>query len=96
MIDDSGELIDYILYGRDNKPLAIIEETETKQNPVAGRMKAIRVAEKLERKYGYKPIIYYTDGYHIFCIDQLGFHTGGHSVQFYRPVPYGQGESSSN
>lgn len=73
ILDDSGELIDYILNGRDNKPLAIIEETETKKNPVAGRMKAIRVAQQLEQKYGYKPIAYYTDGYHIFCIDQLGF-----------------------
>ena len=73
MIDDSGEMIDYILNGRDNKPLAVIEETETKKNPVLGRKKAIAAAEKLEQKYGYKPIVYYTDGYHIFCIDQLGF-----------------------
>lgn len=73
MIDDSGEMIDYVLNGRDNRPLAIIEETETKKNPVLGRKKAIAVAEKLEQKYGYKPIVYYTDGYHIYCIDQLGF-----------------------
>ncbi len=73
MIDDSGEMIDYILNGRDNRPLAVIEETETKNNPVLGRKKAIAVAEKLEQKYGYKPIVYYTDGYHIYCIDQLGF-----------------------
>ncbi|MCR5141457.1 MAG: DEAD/DEAH box helicase family protein [Ruminococcus sp.] len=73
VIDDSGEMIDYILNGRDNKPLAIIEETETKKNPVAGRAKANKVAALLEKKYGYKPIVYYTDGYHIYCIDQLGF-----------------------
>ena len=24
-------------------------------------------------KYGYKPVIYYTNGYNIFCIDQLGY-----------------------
>ncbi len=73
IIDDSGGFIDYILYGRDNKPLAVIEETETKKNPVLGRNKAIKAAEKLEHKYGYKPVVYYTDGYHIYCIDQLGF-----------------------
>ena len=73
VIDDSGEMIDYILNGRDNKPLAVIEETETKKNPVAGRAKANKAAELLEKKYGYKPIVYYTDGYHIYCIDQLGF-----------------------
>ena len=73
IIDDSGDVIDYILNGRDNRPLAIIEETETKKNPILGRKKAYTVAEQLEKKYGYKPIIYYTDGYHIYCIDQLGF-----------------------
>lgn len=73
IIDDSGEMVDYILNGRDNKPIAIIEETETKKNPVLGRKKAIAAAEKLEQKYGYKPVVYYTDGYHIYCIDQLGF-----------------------
>ncbi len=73
IIDSNGEMIDYIMYGRDNRPLAIVEETETKKNPVAGRKKVMTVAEKLEQKYGYKPIAYYTDGYHIYCIDQLGF-----------------------
>lgn len=73
IIDESGDVIDYILNGRDNRPLAIIEETETKKNPILGRKKANAVAEQLEKKYGYKPIIYCTDGYHIYCIDQLGF-----------------------
>lgn len=73
VINDNGDVIDFILYGRDNKPLAIIEETETKKNPVLGRKKANRVAEELEKKYGYKPVVYYTDGYHIYCIDQLGY-----------------------
>ena len=73
IINDSGELIDYILFGRDNRPLAVIEETETKKNPINGRKKAIAAAETLAQKYGYLPIVYYTDGYHIFCIDQLGF-----------------------
>ena len=73
VINDNGDVIDFILYGRDNKPLAIIEETETKKNPVLGRKKANRVAAELEKKYGYKPIVYYTDGYHIYCIDQLGY-----------------------
>ncbi|MBQ3566608.1 MAG: DEAD/DEAH box helicase family protein [Oscillospiraceae bacterium] len=73
VINDKGDTIDFILNGRDNKPLAVIEETETKINPVQGRLKAIKAAEELEKKYGYKPVAYYTDGYHIYCIDQLGF-----------------------
>ena len=50
IIDSNGEMIDYIMYSRDNRPLAIVEETETKKNPVAGRKKAMAVAEKLEQK----------------------------------------------
>lgn len=73
MILDDGDTVDYVLYGKDNRPLAIIEYTETSKNLVAGRMKAISVANKMETKFGYKPIVYYTNGYYIYVIDQLGY-----------------------
>lgn len=73
MLLDDGDSVDYVLYGKDNRPLAIIEYTETSKNLVAGRMKAIAVANKMEIKYGYKPIVYYTNGYYIYIIDQLGY-----------------------
>ena len=70
---DDGDSVDYVLYGRDNRPLAIIEYTTTAQNLIAGRTKGIEKANKLALKFGYKPIVYYTNGYHIFVIDQLGY-----------------------
>ena len=70
---DDGSTIDYILYGRDSKPLAIIDTTESSINPISGRNKVTRLASSMETKYGYRPIAYYAVGYHIFCIDQLGF-----------------------
>lgn len=70
---DDGDTVDYILYGRDNRPLAIIEYTTTAKNLVEGRMKAIDKANKLAVKLGYKPVVYYTNGYHIYVIDQLGY-----------------------
>ena len=70
---DSGDTVDYVLCGRDNKPLAIIEYTTTAQNLVEGRMKGIDKANQLVSKYGYKPVVYYTNGYYIYCIDQLGY-----------------------
>lgn len=73
MLLDSGEQIDYILYGRDNRPLAVVEYTTTCQNLLDGRNKGIKAAEELAIKYGYKPIVYYTNGYHIYIIDQLGY-----------------------
>lgn len=70
---DDGSTIDYILYGKDSRPVAVIDYTLSKQDLVAGRNNAVSAAEKLAKKYGRKPIVYYTDGYYIYCIDQLGF-----------------------
>lgn len=73
MILDSGTEIDYVLYGKDNRPLAIVEYTESCKSPIAGRMKALKVAKELEQKHGYPPVVYYTNGYRITVIDQLGY-----------------------
>ena len=70
---DSGDSVDYVLYGRDNKPLAIIEQIATAKNLVEGRTKGIEKANQMAAKYGYKPVVYYTNGYYIYCIDQLGY-----------------------
>lgn len=70
---DSGDSVDYVLYGRDNKPLAIIEQTATAKNLVEGRTKGIEKANQMAAKYGNKPVVYYTNGYYIYCIDQLGY-----------------------
>ena len=73
MLLDDGDSVDYVLYGRDNRPLAIIEYTTTTKNLIEGRTKGIEKANKMSVKLGYKPIVYYTNGYHIYIIDQLGY-----------------------
>lgn len=73
MLLDDGDVVDYVLYGRDNRPLAVIEYTATCRSIVEGRTKGIEKANKLALKYGYKPIVYYTNGYYIYIIDQLGY-----------------------
>lgn len=73
MILDDGDTVDYVLYGRDNKPLAIVEYTTTAKNLIEGRTKVIEKANKMAVKFGYKPVCYYTNGYHIYVIDQLGY-----------------------
>ena len=69
---DSGDSVDYILYGRDNKPLAVIEQTTTAQNLIEGRAKG-STRPTSWRKVRDKPVVYYTNGYYIYCIDQLGY-----------------------
>ena len=68
-----GSTIDYVLYGRDSRPLAVIDCTNSSMSPIKGRAAAQHAAELLAVKYGYKPIAYYSSGYQIFCIDQLGY-----------------------
>lgn len=65
--------VDYVLYGRDNKPLAIVEAKKASVSPIKGEHQALLYAECLEKQYGYKPIIYYTNGYTINIIDGLGY-----------------------
>ena len=65
--------VDYVLYGRDNKPLALVEAKKASVSPIKGEHQALLYAECLEKQYGYKPIIYYTNGYTINMIDGLGY-----------------------
>ncbi len=72
---------DYVLFGDDAKPLAVIEAKKSILNEEQGRVQACLYADALEKKYGVRPIIYYTNGYAIKIIDGIfpprqvfGFH----------------------
>ena len=64
---------DYVLYGDNGKPLAVIEAKHTSKDPVAGKHQAELYADSLERKHGIRPVIYYTNGFEIHIIDGLGY-----------------------
>ena len=73
--------IDYTLFGDDGKPLAIIEAKKSVINEEQGRVQACLYADCLEKQYGVRPVIYYTNGYSIRVIDGVypprsvyGFH----------------------
>lgn len=65
--------VDYVLYGSDGKPLALVEAKKTSVSPIKGKEQAILYAKCLHKEYGYLPIVYYTNGYQIWVIDQLGY-----------------------
>lgn len=65
--------VDYVLYGKDAKPLAVVEAKKTSVSPIKGKEQAILYAQCLYKQYGYLPIVYYTNGYQIWIIDQLGY-----------------------
>lgn len=64
---------DYVLYGSDGKPLAVIEAKNTSKDPIIGKHQAELYADCLERQYGIRPVIYYSNGFKTFVIDGLGY-----------------------
>jgi len=54
---------DYVLWGKDGKPLAVIEAKRTKRGPEEGRQQAKLYADGLEQQFGQRPVIFYTNGY---------------------------------
>lgn len=64
---------DYVLFGANGKPLAVIEAKKTAKSPNEGKHQAELYAKCLEEQYKVKPVIYYTNGYETYIIDGLGY-----------------------
>ena len=62
---------DYVLFGRDNRPLAVVEAKKTIENADKGRQQVRLYGECLERQYGVKPVLYYTNGHDIWVDDRI-------------------------
>ena len=60
---------DYVLWGDDGKPLAVVEAKKTTLDPAVGRQQAKLYADCLEAMHGQRPIIYYTNGYETYLWD---------------------------
>lgn len=54
---------DYVLWGDDGKPLAVVEAKKTTADPDEGRQQAKLYADGLETMHGQRPIIFTTNGY---------------------------------
>lgn len=55
--------IDYVLWGDDGKPLAVVEAKRTRRDARVGQQQAKLYADCLEARYQRRPVIYYTNGY---------------------------------
>ncbi len=66
----SGEgIADYVLWGDDGKPLAVIEAKRTAKDSKEGRTQASLYADCLEKMFSQRPVIFYTNGVDIFLWD---------------------------
>ena len=74
MPNDSGlGYADYVLWGDDGRPLAVVEAKKTTVDPAVGRQQAKLYADCLEAMHGQRPIIYYTNGYETHLWDDQAY-----------------------
>lgn len=61
--------IDYLLLGKDGRPLAIVEAKRTMYSPEKGLQQARLYAACLKAEYGYEPPIFLTNGFETRFVD---------------------------
>jgi len=60
----SGQgLADYVLFGDNGRPLAVVEAKRTSKDPKVGQQQAKLYADCLEKKFKQRPVIFYTNGF---------------------------------
>jgi type I restriction enzyme, R subunit len=78
MPNNRGEgFADYVLWGEDGKPVAVVEAKRTKRDAEEGRQQAMLYADCLEKQFQQRPLIFYTNGYEHWLWDDT----------FYPPRP---------
>lgn len=63
--------VDYVLWGDDGKPLGLVEAKRTRKDARAGRQQAKLYADCLEKQFGQRPVIFYSNGYEHWIWDDL-------------------------
>ncbi|MDD7014713.1 MAG: DEAD/DEAH box helicase family protein [Spirochaetales bacterium] len=67
----SDGFVDYVLFGKDHKPIAVVEAKKTSKDPNIGKQQAKDYADCLEREFGQRPFIFYTNGFDCNFWDDL-------------------------
>lgn len=63
MPDAKKGFVDYVLWGDDGRPLAVVEAKRTHRDARVGQQQSKLYADCLQATYGQRPIIFYTNGY---------------------------------
>ncbi|WMI70076.1 DEAD/DEAH box helicase family protein [Mangrovimonas sp. YM274] len=78
--------VDYVLWDDDGLPLALVEAKKTMESVTKGENQAQLYADSLEKMFGRRPVMYYSNGYEIYLWDDQfykqsrpvhGFYTKG-------------------
>ncbi|MEY4978068.1 MAG: hypothetical protein RLZZ352_338 [Pseudomonadota bacterium] len=74
MPNNAGKgFVDYVLWGDDGKPLALIEAKRSTKSPTVGQQQAKLYADCLEQMYGQRPVIFYSNGYEHWLWDDVAY-----------------------
>lgn len=73
MPDGKNGYVDYVLWGDDGLPLAVVEAKRTRRDPQVGQQQAKLYADCLEAQFGRRPLIFYTNGYEHWFWDDLRY-----------------------
>ncbi|MGB7248728.1 MAG: DEAD/DEAH box helicase family protein [Phormidesmis sp.] len=65
--------VDYVLWGDNGKPLALIEAKRTSKSPQTGQHQAKLYADCLQQRYDQRPVIFYSNGYETWLWDDLAY-----------------------
>jgi type I restriction enzyme, R subunit len=71
--NDGPGFVDYVLWGDDGKPLAVVEAKRTSRDPRVGANQAKLYADCLERLHGQRPIIFYSNGFETYIWDDTWY-----------------------
>ncbi|GGM19973.1 DEAD/DEAH box helicase family protein [Micromonospora yangpuensis] len=65
--------VDYVLWGDDGKPLALVEAKRARRDATVGQQQAKLYADCLEQRYGQRPVVFYTNGYDTWLWDDTAY-----------------------
>ena len=71
--DEGTGYVDYVLWGNDGLPLALVEAKRTIRSPKEGKQQAKLYADCLEKEFNRRPVIYYSNGYEHWFWDDTNY-----------------------
>ncbi len=80
---EGNGFVDYVLWGADGLPLAVVEAKRTSKSPEVGQQQAKLYADCLETQFGRRPVIFYTNGYEHRIWDDAGGYPPRETQGFY-------------
>ena len=68
-VQEETGFVDYVLFGKDGLPLALVEAKRTSKDPNTGRRQALLYADCLERRFNRRPMMFTTNGFETYFWD---------------------------